>query len=73
MASQQPRLQTPALLLWSVCERDVNRSPHNTAASLKAKIMDVMASLPRDTMAKACRKFCHRIEAVVEAGGDFFE
>ncbi len=23
-------------------------------------------------MAKACRRFCHRIEAVVEAGGDFF-
>jgi hypothetical protein len=57
---------------WCVCERDVNRSPHNTATSLKAKIMDIMASLPRDTMAKACRRSCLRIEAVVEAGGDFF-
>jgi hypothetical protein len=58
---------------WCICERDVNRSPYNTAASLKAKIMDIMASLPRDTMAKACRRSCHRIEAVVEAGGDFFK
>jgi hypothetical protein len=59
--------------VWSVCERDVNRSPHNTAASLKEKITDVMANLPRDTVAKACRRFRRRIEAVVEAGGDFFE
>ncbi len=59
--------------VWSVCERDVKRSPHNTATSLKAKITEVMANLPRDTLAKACRKFRQRIEAVVEAGGDFFE
>ncbi len=38
-----------------------------------AKITEVMANLPRDTVAKACRRFCQRIEAVVEAGGDLFE
>jgi hypothetical protein len=38
-----------------------------------AKITDVMANLPRNTVAKACRRFRYRIEAVVEAGGDFFE
>jgi hypothetical protein len=59
--------------VWSVCERDVNKVPHNTAASLMAKITEVMANLPRDTLAKACRRFRQRIEAVVEAGGDFFE
>jgi hypothetical protein len=59
--------------VWSVSERDVNRSPHNTATSLKVKITEVMAYLPRDTVAKACRRFRQRIEAVVEAGGDFFE
>ncbi len=61
------------ILFWSVCERDVNRSPHNTATSLKAKITEVMANLLRDTKGKACRRFRQRIEAVVEAGGDFFE
>jgi hypothetical protein len=35
--------------------------------------MEGMTNLPRDTVAKACRRFHHRIEAVVEAGGDFFE
>jgi hypothetical protein len=37
------------------------------------KIMEVTASLPRDTVAKACRRFRQRIEAVVAARGDFFE
>jgi hypothetical protein len=32
-----------------------------------------MASLPRDTVAKACRRFRQRIEAVVDAGGDFLK
>ncbi len=59
--------------VWGVCERDVNRGPHNTRASLMAKITEVMGSLPRDTVGKACRRFRHRIEAVVEANGDFIE
>jgi DNA-binding Lrp family transcriptional regulator len=59
--------------VWSICERDVNKVPHSTAASLMAKISEVMANLPRHTVAKSCRRFRGRIEAVVEAGGDFFE
>jgi len=38
-----------------------------------AKIREVMGHLPRDTVAKACQRFCSRIEAVVEPGGDFFK
>jgi hypothetical protein len=37
-----------------------------------AEIMYVMAILPRATAAKACKQFRPCIEAVVEAGGDFF-
>ena len=51
----------------------MKRSPHSTAASLMAKITEVMGNLPKDTVAKACRRFCLRIEAVVEAGGVFFK
>jgi hypothetical protein len=36
------------------------------------KIKEVMASLPRDTLVKACRRFRQRIKAVMNAGGDFF-
>ena len=51
----------------------MNRAHHNTAASLMAKISEVMGNLPRDTVAKACRRFQKRIEAMVEAGGNFFK
>ena len=37
-----------------------------------SKITEVMGNLPRDTVAMACRRFRSRIEAVVDAGGDFF-
>jgi hypothetical protein len=36
-----------------------------------SKIKEAMANLPRDTVAKASRRFCQRIEDVVEAGDDF--
>ena len=48
------------------------QSPHNNMASLHAKIMEVLGSLPRDTLLKACRRFRQRIEAIVEAVGVFF-
>jgi hypothetical protein len=59
--------------VWSICERDVNKAPHNTATSLMAKITELMASLLRATVAKACKHFRLRIKAVVKAGSDFFE
>jgi hypothetical protein len=34
---------------------------------------EVMGSLDRDTVAKACRSFCSRIKAVVADDGDFIE
>ena len=41
--------------------------------TLQAKIMEVLGSLPRDTLVKACRGFRQRIEAIVEAVGVFFK
>jgi hypothetical protein len=32
-----------------------------------------MGFLDRDTVAKACRRFCSRIEPVIAADGDFIE
>jgi len=59
--------------MWSVSEREVNKRPHNTVASLKAKISEVMADMDRKVVIRACKKFQSRIEAVVEASGDFIE
>jgi hypothetical protein len=38
-----------------------------------AKIKEVMASLPKATVAKACKRFRPHIEAVVKDGGDFLK
>ena len=59
--------------LWSEVERETNAAPHTSVASLKAKIKTVMANLDRETVAKACRRFRTRLEAVVAANGDFIE
>jgi hypothetical protein len=54
-------------------ELHVNKASHNTVASLMVKINEVMGNLNKDAVAKACRGFRTKIEAVVEANGDFFE
>jgi hypothetical protein len=40
-----PDCNTLDYFMWSVCEREVNKQPHNTMASLKAKISEVMADM----------------------------
>ncbi len=59
--------------VWSVRKRDINKTTHNTATLLMAKLTEVMANLPRDTVVKVCRRFRQRISVVEEAGGDFFK
>ncbi len=55
-----------------VLELHVNKAHHNTVASLMATIKELMGNFDKDTVAKACRSFQTRIEAVVEANRDFF-
>jgi hypothetical protein len=38
-----------------------------------AKITEVMAKLPKATVAKACKHFRPHIEAIVKDGGDFLK
>jgi hypothetical protein len=54
-----------------MCERDIDKVPHNTAASLMAKLAEVMANLPRATVANTYKRFRRYIEALVPPGGDF--
>jgi hypothetical protein len=44
----------------------------NNAAFLMQKIMEMMGSLDRDTMANACRQFWSMVEAMVVDDGNFF-
>jgi hypothetical protein len=56
--------------MWSIVEREVNEDPHNTLASFRAKISEVMAKMDREVVIQPCKKFWSWIEAIVEASGD---
>jgi hypothetical protein len=59
--------------MWSVVDREANKQPYNTLASLKAKISEVMADKDKEVVKHPCKKFRSRIEDIVEASGDFIE
>jgi hypothetical protein len=59
--------------MWSEVEREVNKHPHNTLASLNAKILVVMAKIDREVVITACKRVQPRIEAVVEANDEFMK
>ena len=56
--------------MWSEFEREVNKQPHNTLASLRAKISEVMTNTEREIVILTCQRFWSQIEAIVEARGD---
>jgi hypothetical protein len=59
--------------MLSKVEREVNKQPYNTLASLKAMISDVMANLDREVVIHVCKKFRSWIEADMEATGVFIK
>ena len=59
--------------LCGVCERKVNKHPHNTKTSLKTKITEFMASLDKTMVANACRRLNSRIELLSETENRFIE
>ncbi len=65
------------VLLWNskfaaFCNGDRHRVPNNAVSSVIAKIMELMASLMKDTVTKARSSSRWQKEAIVEAGVDFF-
>jgi hypothetical protein len=56
--------------MWCEFEREVNKQPHNTQASLKAKISEVMTNNEREIVILTCQRFWSQIEAIVEASAD---
>jgi hypothetical protein len=56
--------------------REVNKQPHSTLASLRAKILEVMADMDREVVNLVIcyyKKFWSRIEAVIDDSGDFIK
>jgi hypothetical protein len=59
--------------MWSEVEREVYKQLHNTLASLKAMVSDVMAKLDRDVVIHVCKRFRSCIEPDMEATGVFIK
>ncbi len=59
--------------MWCEFERGVYKQPHKTLASLRAKVLEVMANMDREFVIHSYKKFWSRIEVVVDASGDFYE
>jgi hypothetical protein len=59
--------------MWSEFERAVNKQPHNTLASLRTKILEVMANMDTEVVIRSYKKFWSRIEAVLDATEDFIK
>ncbi len=57
--------------MWGITGLHLNKTPHNTSDSMVHKIKEVMGSLNRNTVARACRCFQSWSEAVVEADSNF--
>lgn len=71
--SNSPDCNPCDFYLWGVVEKKVCATPHASVASLKRAISREMARLDAAEVARACRSFRRRIEAVIEAEGDHFE
>jgi hypothetical protein len=57
--------------MQSIFEREVNKQPHNTLASLRAKISEEINNVDREVVIHSYKTFRSRIEAVVDTSGDF--
>jgi hypothetical protein len=42
--------------MWSEVEREVNKQPPNTRASLRARISEVMTDMDMEVVIRACKK-----------------
>jgi hypothetical protein len=59
--------------MWSEVAREVSKHPHNTLASLRAQISELMAYIDREAFIHPCKKFWSRIGAVMVASGNFIK
>jgi hypothetical protein len=59
--------------MWSEVAREVSKHSHNSLASLRAQISEVMADMDREVIFHPCKKFWSRVAAVVEASGNFIK
>lgn len=68
-----PDLNPLDYYLWSVLERESNKYSHNTIEALRTAISEAVTNISTDHVINACSRFRSRLEAVIEAKGEWIE
>ena len=68
-----PDLNPMDYYVWGAVEKDSNRWASTTKPQLIERIREAFEALPREIVKLACFRFRSRIEAVIDANGDYFE
>ena len=55
--------------IWSILEKRVCSTPHQTLESLNAKLMKEWDAIPQETLCAACNSFPDRLKAIVKNKG----
>jgi AraC-like DNA-binding protein len=71
--SNSPDLNPLDYFVWSVVERESNKSRHANIESLAKAIQKAFKNLDRDVLKNACERFRSRIEKVISVSGSYIE
>ena len=71
--AQSPDLNPLDYSIWSILEKRVCSTPHQTLESLKAKLMKEWDAIPQEMLRAACNLFPDRLKAIVKNKGTYIE
>ena len=68
-----PDLNPMDYYVWGTLERMTNKNPHHNLDSLRTAIVEAMANIDCSHLQHACSRFRPRLDAVIDAEGDWIE
>ena len=71
--ARSPDLNPLDYSIWSILEKRVCSTPHQTLESLKAKLMKEWEAIPQETLRAAYDSFPDRLKDVVKNKGSYIE
>ena len=71
--ARSPDLNPLDYSIWSILEKRVCSTPHQTLESLKAKLMKEWDAIPQETLRAACNSFPDILKVIVKNKGSYIE
>ena len=68
-----PDLNSLDYSIWSILEKRVCSTPHQTLESLKAKLIKEWDAIPQEMLRATCKSFPDRLKAIVKNKGSYIE